>query len=107
MRVLHIRSRTVKMLTYKQWDGRTRRTKIQADADGEFITPDRYSMSLSMADKNEQKRRLKNAHKCRQSRCENNNNESIKPTNDIPKLAVHFSCAGGFPAQLKCTEAKR
>ena len=38
-------SRTAKMLTFKQWDGQTRRTKIQNDTDGEYIQPDRYSMS--------------------------------------------------------------
>ena len=37
--------RTIKTVTYKQWDGRERRTNIQHDAEGEFIQPDRYSFA--------------------------------------------------------------
>jgi len=38
-------SRTEKMITFQNWDGKTRRTKIQHDTDGEYIQPDRYSMA--------------------------------------------------------------
>jgi len=42
---IEVISRTAKMVTFKQFDGRVRRSKVQLDESGEYITPDRYSFA--------------------------------------------------------------
>ena len=42
---IDVKDRTDKMLTFVDWDSKTRRAKIKIDESGEYIQPDRYSMA--------------------------------------------------------------